>query len=90
MNLLWTERGWKDYSHWQEFDPKMVARINEIIRDCMRHPYKGIGKPEPLRHELSGWWSRRISGEHRLVYRVVGSGSEQALHIGYCRFHYGR
>ena len=90
MNLLWTDRGWNDYMHWQGVDSKMVSRINEIVRDTRRSPFKGIGKPEPLRNEMSGWWSRRITDEHRLVYRVSGAGDNQALQIASCRFHYGR
>lgn len=88
MKLLWTENGWNDYTHWQDVDPKMISRVNEIIRDTRRSPFKGIGKPEPLRNEMSGWWSRRITDEHRLVYRVTGTGETQALEIASCRFHY--
>lgn len=90
MKLLWTENGWNDYTHWQDVDPKMISRVNEIIRDTRRSPFKGIGKPEPLRNEMSGWWSRRITDEHRLVYRVTGTGETQALEIASCRFHYRR
>lgn len=89
MKLLWTARGWEDYLHWQDTDGKMLARINDMIRDARRSPFSGIGKPEPLRNEMSGWWSRRINHEHRLVYRVTGSGETQALEIAACRFHYG-
>jgi len=73
---------------WQENDPKIASRINELIRDTMRSPFHGLGKPEPLRNELAGWWSRRINEEHRLVYQVTGKGSTQALEIASCRFHY--
>lgn len=88
MKLLWTDKGWNDYTHWQDVDPKMISRVNEIIRHTHRSPFKGIGKPEPLRNEMSGWWSRRITDEHRLVYRVTGTGETQALEIASCRFHY--
>ena len=90
MKLLWTDQGWEDYTHWQNTDAKMVKRINEVIRDTRRDPLQGMGKPEPLRNEMSGWWSRRINEEHRMVYRVTGSGAAQALEIGSCRFHYKR
>ena len=90
MKLLWTERGWSDYPFWQSVDLKMLARINELLKDMQRGPFQGIGKPEPLRGEMSGWWSRRITQEHRLIYRVSGSGDAQAIEIAACRFHYGR
>jgi toxin YoeB len=90
VKLLWTDRGWHDYTYWQNADLKMVSRINEMIRDMRRCPFQGIGKPEPLRNEMSGWWSRRITQEHRLVYRVTGSGEAQAIEIAACRFHYGK
>ena len=76
--------GWDDYLFWQEQDPKMVKRLNALIKDCTRSPFTGIGKPEPLRGQWSGWWSRRITDEHRLVYRVEGG----ALQIVQCRYHY--
>ena len=88
MKLLWTERAWSDYVHWQQTDTAILRRVNELVRDTMRNPFKGIGKPEPLRNELAGWWSRRINGEHRLVYRVSGKNDGQALEIAACRFHY--
>jgi toxin YoeB len=90
VKLLWTEQGWKDYTYWQDVDLKMLQRINDLIRDMRRNPFQGIGKPEPLRNEMSGWWSRRITQEHRIVYRVTGSGEAQAIEITACRFHYGR
>ena len=90
MKLLWTERGWSDYTFWQSVDLKMLARINELLKDVQRGPFQGIGKPEPLRGEMSGWWSRRITQEHRLIYRVSGSSDAQAIEIAACRFHYGR
>jgi toxin YoeB len=79
---------WRDYLAWQREDAKVLERINLLIEECRRHPFSGTGKPEPLRQKLSGWWSRRISGEHRLVYRVRGSGEAQALEVLSCRYHY--
>jgi toxin YoeB len=79
---------WADYVYWFEVDQKMLRKINELIRDCTRSPFTGIGKPEPLRGELSGWWSRRISDEHRMVYRITGKGEAQTLEIIQLRFHY--
>lgn len=88
MKVLFLPVALDDLFHWHAADPKMFARIAELIRDCRRSPFKGIGKPEPLRENWSGWWSRRISPEHRLVYRVAGKGDEQRLEIAQCRFHY--
>lgn len=90
MKLVFSGRSWSDYLFWQENDQKIVSRINELIKDVMRSPFQGIGKPEPLRNELTGLWSRRINEEHRLVYRLNGSGDQQALEIISCRFHYRR
>jgi toxin YoeB len=90
MNLLWSEDGWEDYLYWQETDRSTIRRINTLIADIRRGGFTGIGKPEPLRDNLSGWWSRRITGEHRLVYRIVGAGDAQRMEIMMCRFHYGR
>lgn len=85
MKLVFSERAWEDYLHWQASDRKQLERLNLLIRDGIRSPFAGIGKPEPLRGPLSGWWSRRIDREHRLVYRV----SDDALMIAQCRYHYG-
>jgi toxin YoeB len=90
MRFTFTPEGWANYQHWISTDRKMLARINELIRDASRSPFSGIGKPEPLRGELQGWWSRRITQEHRLIYRVNGSGNTQSLEIAACRFHYGK
>jgi toxin YoeB len=79
---------WRDYVAWQREDEKVVDRINALIGECLRNPFRGTGKPEPLRQNLAGWWSRRITGEHRLIYRVRGTGDVQALEILSCRFHY--
>jgi toxin YoeB len=75
---------WEDYLFWQKTDKKMLKRVNELIRQCQQTPYEGIGKPEPLRGNLSGWWSRRIDQEHRLVYRF----EENKIYILQCRKHY--
>ena len=88
MNLLWTPGAWEDYLYWQRQDRRMLRRINELIRDAMRSPHEGLGKPEPLRGNWSGWWSRRIDREHRLVYRVGRDGQDTRLEIAACRYHY--
>ena len=84
MNILFTEESWEDYLYWQKNDRKILQRINLLIKDVSRDPFKGIGKPEPLKHQLSGCWSRRIDNEHRLVYEIVKSD----IRIIACRFHY--
>ncbi len=84
MKLLFADKAWDDYLHWQANDRQIVKRINELIKDIQRSPYQGIGKPEPLRHALSGYWSRRITEEHRLVYRV----ENKTILIAQARFHY--
>ena len=88
MKLGWTENAWDDYEFWLRTDLKMIAKINELIRNAKRTPFTGLGKPEPLKGDLTGFWSRRIAGDHRLVYSVSGSGQEQRLDILQCRFHY--
>ena len=88
MKIAWTEDAWQDYLHWQRADEKILVAINALIKDITRDPFRGLGKPEPLKHELQGWWSRRISGEHRLVYRVSGKRGDQQLDIVQCRYHY--
>jgi toxin YoeB len=88
MKLLWTGPAWEDYLYWQATDPRVLRTINDLIKDIKRDPFKGLGKPEPLKHALQGWWSRRITGEHRLVYRVAGKGDDQQLEIVACRYHY--
>lgn len=84
MKLVFAEEAWEDYLYWQRQDRKMVERINKLITEVARDPYAGVGKPEPLKHALSGYWSRRITDEHRMVYRVEG----QSLWIAQLRFHY--
>ena len=88
MKLQFTPKGWADHVFWQETDRQILSRVNQLIRDTLRSPFEGIGKPEPLRGQLQGWWSRRITGEHRLVYRVLGGGEDRALEIASCRFLY--
>jgi toxin YoeB len=82
--LLWTAAAWSDYVWWQGQDRKTLRRINQLIHDALRHPFEGVGKPEPLRGNLAGLWSRRIDDTHRLVYAVEGD----ALAIVACRYHY--
>lgn len=84
MKLIFHDSAWEDYLYWQATDRKMVVRINLLIKEARRTPFEGIGKPEPLRGKLSGWWSRRIDQEHRLVYRPTDDG----LLIAQCRHHY--
>jgi toxin YoeB len=86
MRLLWSDEAWEDYVYWQQSDPKVLQAINDLVRDIRRDPFKGLGKPEPLKHSLAGWWSRRITREHRLVYRVSGRDAE-LLEIIQCRYH---
>ncbi|MFZ1537896.1 MAG: Txe/YoeB family addiction module toxin [Chromatiaceae bacterium] len=84
MKIVFSERAWEDYLYWQGQDHKTLARINHLIREVRRDPFAGIGKPEPLKHVLSGYWSRRITDEHRLVYRI----QDDALWIAQVRYHY--
>ncbi len=87
MKLVFSTRAWDEYQHWQA-TPATLARVNALIREASRTPFTGTGKPEPLRGDMKGWWSRRITLEDRLVYRVTGSGADQALEIAQCRSHY--
>ena len=84
MQLVWNANAWDDYLYWQQFDKKTLTRINELIKDCLLTPFKGLGKPEPLKGNFAGCWSRRISDEHRLVYQV----RDGKLVILQCRYHY--
>lgn len=89
MNTDFTEHGWDDFEYWLENDPEMIEKIRVLIRAIKKDPFKGIGKPEPLKFGLKGFWSRRITGEHRLVYQVSGTkGKDQKCTIIQCRFHY--
>ena len=84
MKLVFSEQAWADYLEWQRSDPAVLKRINQLIKETSRDPFQGIGKPEPLRHALQGYWSRRIDGEHRFVYKIVGD----QLWIAQLRYHY--
>lgn len=84
MNLIFSDHAWEEYLHWQQTDNKMLQRINTLIKDIKRSPFNGIGKPEPLKHAFSGYWSRRINDEHRLVYKVTAN----AVLIAQLRYHY--
>jgi toxin YoeB len=84
----WTAGAAQDYRWFARREPKIAIRIDRLLADIRRHPFRGIGKPELLRGTLAGWWSRRITGEHRLVYRVVGKGAARELQIAQCRYHY--
>jgi toxin YoeB len=84
MKLVFAEQAWADYLYWQKQDKRTLERINKLIQEVMRHPTEGIGKPEPLKHALAGWWSRRINDEHRMVYKPEGN----ALCIAQLRYHY--
>jgi toxin YoeB len=82
--LTFTSEAWEDYLFWQIHDKQILKKINRLLKDCQRQPFAGIGKPEPLRGDLAGAWSRRITEEHRLVYLVT----DQAIRISACRYHY--
>ena len=84
MRVVFSEHAWDDYLYWQRTDRKLLKRINLLIQDIARSPLEGIGKPEPLKHGLAGYWSRRINEEHRLAYKV----EDDALFIAQCRYHY--
>lgn len=84
MNVTFSAEAWEQYQSWQAADKKILKKINALIRECQRHPFDGTGKPEPLRGDLSGYWSRRITHEHRLVYKA----SETEVVIVACRYHY--
>lgn len=84
MKLIFSEQAWEDYLYWQSNDRRLLKRIHQLIRDIERSPFEGVGKPEPLRHALAGYWSRRINDEHRIVYKVTPEG----LLIAQLRYHY--
>lgn len=84
MKLIFAEKAWEDYLYWQKTDKKMLDRINILIKDIRRDPFDGIGKPEPLKHALSGYWSRRINDEHRIVYKM----QQDPLLVAQLRYHY--
>ena len=84
MKLIFAEQAWEDYQYWQKADKKLLERINTLIKDISRTPFSGIGKPEPLKNALSGYWSRRINDEHRIVYKIV----DGSIYIAQLRYHY--
>ena len=84
MKLIFSEHAWDDYLYWQRTDRKILERINKVIKETQRSPFEGTGKPEPLRHGLSGYWSRRITDEHRIVYKV----EKDSLLLAQLRYHY--
>ncbi|MCX6276660.1 MAG: Txe/YoeB family addiction module toxin [Bacteroidetes bacterium] len=86
MRIIFSQNSWEDYVSWQSEDKNMLRKINGLIKDIQRTPYKGLGKPEPLKYDLAGFWSRRIEREHRLVYQVIGS----EILIYSCRYHYDK
>lgn len=88
MKIQFSQDAWEDLQHWIKTDEKLLQKILALLGECLRTPFFGTGKPEPLRNELKGWWSRRITQEHRLVYRVTGSGETQTLEVAACRNHY--
>ncbi|GAB5466530.1 MAG: Txe/YoeB family addiction module toxin [Candidatus Kapaibacteriales bacterium] len=84
MNITFTKNAWEDYTSWLQIDKKIQKKINELIKEIQRSPYEGKGKPEPLKYELSGFWSRRIDREHRLVYKILSA----EIQIVSCKYHY--
>jgi len=88
VRIVWAAQALNDHRHFQNFEPALAQKINSLIEDIRRKPVTGLGRPEPLRGDLSGFWSRRITSRHRLVYRVSGRGADQCLEIAQCRFHY--
>lgn len=88
MKVVFSGDAWEDYLAWQRQEPEIAGRINDLLQNARRTPFSGIGKPEPLKGTLSGFWSRRITLEHRLVYRVVGTGLDQRIEVASCRKHY--
>jgi toxin YoeB len=84
LKLIFSENAWEDYLYWQNTDKQILKRINELIKNIQKNKYKGIGKPEPLKHNLSGYWSRRINNEHRLIYKI----EEDKIMIAQLRYHY--
>ena len=84
MKLTFTREAWDHFRYWRDNEPQMRRKIDRLIEECLRHPFEGTGKPEPLKGDLAGYWSRRIDREHRLVYRVTAT----SLDIVQCRYHY--
>jgi len=89
MDISFTSNGWEDLEYWIDNDPETVSRIKDLIKSIRQDPFKGLGKPQPLRYDLKGYWSRRITSEHRIVYKISGTkGVDQKCVILQCRFHY--
>jgi toxin YoeB len=88
VRLVFSTRAWEDYLHWRTNSPQVLSRLNDLVKECRRTPFKGTGKPEPLRGDFNGWCSRRVTLENRLVYRVSEMGGAQQLEITMCRFHH--
>lgn len=88
MNLVFTTNAWEDFGYWLDRDKEMAEKIRMLLKDVSRNPFQGLGKPEPLKYDLKGYWSRRISGEHRLVYKIEEDKKAQHCIIIQCRFHY--
>ena len=86
MRIVFSKNAWEDYTSWLQIDKKMLKKINDLIKDIQRNPHSGIGKPEPLKYDLAGYWSRRIDQEHRLVYQVI----DNDIRIISCKYHYDR
>jgi toxin YoeB len=84
LKLVFAEQAWEDYLYWQTTDQRLLKRINALIKEIQRDPFSGVGKPEPLKHALAGWWSRRINDKHRIVYKIEGD----ALLLAQLRYHY--
>ena len=84
MKKIWSDKSWDDYLYWQKVNKNMLKKINQLIKDIERNPFDGLGKPEPLKENLSGWWSRRIDDTHRIVYRIINDN----LEIAQCKDHY--
>ena len=86
MRIVFSKNAWEDYTSWLQIDKKMLGKINDLIKDIQRNPHSGIGKPEPLKYDLAGYWSRRIDQEHRLVYQVI----DNDIRIISCKYHYDK
>jgi toxin YoeB len=84
VSLVFSENAWEDYLYWQKTEKKVLKRINQLIKEIQRSPFQGVGKPEPLKHGLAGYWSRRINDEHRIVYKV----ENKSVYIAQLRYHY--
>jgi toxin YoeB len=82
--LQWSQQAWEDYLYWQATDKALLKRINLLVKEIQRHPFEGMGDPEPLKHQWTGFWSRRINREHRLIYAI----EKNSIHIAHCRYHY--